>query len=796
MKGFIVLVAVWAFPLVNLSAGEKTPAGQFGAHWARVSDRAQIQLIIDELRSATERGRDGIVRKHAALNFIPAPMPATQGIFSSGSGMDNIRLTDGSASVEFANGGVLHLTKTTLGWRIAAGTLPPPPSVRTHASRRSASGVSVGSTFIETPMSREHDIERLTRSATRTKLGKALFATADRTASYYSARYTTRAPFVSATYIQFVTDPEWNRVVYGNMNHWIKAYGNIAGPSCIAVDADGRVFIGETGKQQVTVLRVAGEGSDTHLLPLFVINNISNPTDVAWSDGGTPLIPSDDFLYVADASANTVAKYALHASGATRVAEFSGFDSPTSIVVGRWNGASNGLLYVVDRIGKRLRAFEDEGNTLRVVNELKGDHRQYFRSIKTDHFGNVYLVDNAYSQVFKYTSDLHLLDAQGGDETFAALGTVDIPFGKIEVEGEGTFWAGFDQLFALERWGEETGAQRRTLGLRLKDIDFSADADVSEIANSFIMTDYGDVSIRVLDAARMPLRTLNASWMVAGMKTIVWDRRDESGKQVPEGTYHYEIVAQSPYRDNPTVSHTSLSLPLYYWENSGSSRAHDNPHLVQGTAVAWGSDPSQTADEHSTSVQYRFSGLQPESEYEVAAEYVGNDGVGRMQDLDADGISLHGSCTVGNQPHRTGYLRLPKESYADGEVTISINRRGEGTAIVSQLWMKQVGVGFGFQPVDQVIPTAYALLQNYPNPFNPSTTIRYAIPVEGPVTLKVYNLAGQEVATLVNDRKTIGMHEVQFSAVNKEGGALASGVYFYRLQAGEFSDVKKFLVLK
>ena len=89
------------------------------------------------------------------------------------------------------------------------------------------------------------------------------------------------------------------------------------------------------------------------------------------------------------------------------------------------------------------------------------------------------------------------------------------------------------------------------------------------------------------------------------------------------------------------------------------------------------------------------------------------------------------------------------------------------------------------------IPLGFALLQNYPNPFNPSTTIRYGLPHRSHVTLTVYNTLGQQLATLINSDIDAGYHEIQFNANN-----LASGVYFYRIQAGEFTATKRLLLLK
>ena len=89
----------------------------------------------------------------------------------------------------------------------------------------------------------------------------------------------------------------------------------------------------------------------------------------------------------------------------------------------------------------------------------------------------------------------------------------------------------------------------------------------------------------------------------------------------------------------------------------------------------------------------------------------------------------------------------------------------------------------------------YALAQNYPNPFNPSTTIRYQIPQDGIVTLKIYDVLGAEVATLVNEQKAAGKYEVNFSATGR-ASALASGVYIYKIQAGSFASSKKMLMVK
>jgi hypothetical protein len=95
----------------------------------------------------------------------------------------------------------------------------------------------------------------------------------------------------------------------------------------------------------------------------------------------------------------------------------------------------------------------------------------------------------------------------------------------------------------------------------------------------------------------------------------------------------------------------------------------------------------------------------------------------------------------------------------------------------------------------------YSLSNNFPNPFNPSTTIKYSIPQGINVTLKVYDILGNEVATLIDEYKPAGKYEVEFSA--KGGSAsggnaynLTSGIYFYRLNAGSFTATRSMILLK
>ncbi|MFA5012618.1 MAG: T9SS type A sorting domain-containing protein [Ignavibacteria bacterium] len=102
-----------------------------------------------------------------------------------------------------------------------------------------------------------------------------------------------------------------------------------------------------------------------------------------------------------------------------------------------------------------------------------------------------------------------------------------------------------------------------------------------------------------------------------------------------------------------------------------------------------------------------------------------------------------------------------------------------------------INTGVGVNPVGSTVPQVYSLSQNYPNPFNPSTKINFAIPKQGLVTMKIYDVLGREVRTLVNEVKSAGTYTVDFNA-----SEFSSGVYFYRLQSEGFTDIKKMMLIK
>lgn len=94
------------------------------------------------------------------------------------------------------------------------------------------------------------------------------------------------------------------------------------------------------------------------------------------------------------------------------------------------------------------------------------------------------------------------------------------------------------------------------------------------------------------------------------------------------------------------------------------------------------------------------------------------------------------------------------------------------------------------------LPTKFALNQNYPNPFNPTTEIRFDLPTRSKINISIYNVLGQRVKTLLDDEKAAGSYVADWDGTSDGGNSVSSGVYFYRMQAGNFQETKKMMLLK
>ncbi|MBU1679960.1 MAG: T9SS type A sorting domain-containing protein [Bacteroidetes bacterium] len=139
------------------------------------------------------------------------------------------------------------------------------------------------------------------------------------------------------------------------------------------------------------------------------------------------------------------------------------------------------------------------------------------------------------------------------------------------------------------------------------------------------------------------------------------------------------------------------------------------------------------------------------------------------------------------------YFALSPSLTKDGKTLFFAVNYADTTRIYSSKMLvdENGNIVGGIENYDSNIPIKYYLSQNYPNPFNPATTIKYSVPTEAHVTLKIYDILGRDIATLINEQKRPGAYEVNFNASN-----LPSGVYFYRIETTNFSQIKKLILIK
>ncbi|MBE0538889.1 MAG: T9SS type A sorting domain-containing protein [Ignavibacterium sp.] len=177
-----------------------------------------------------------------------------------------------------------------------------------------------------------------------------------------------------------------------------------------------------------------------------------------------------------------------------------------------------------------------------------------------------------------------------------------------------------------------------------------------------------------------------------------------------------------------------------------------------------------------------------------------------VRDVLANGGRI--SMSVGSPLYPVGHLLMIAGFTSDGKPIVHDSAKPNGYSYVynktslSQSWFVKGGVAYTFYLTDSatvsvensnenMIADDYILYQNYPNPFNPSTTISFSIPQAGQTKISVYDMLGTEVEILVNQYLEAGLHQTQFNAKN-----LASGIYIYRIESGNFTQAKRMILLK
>ncbi|MEL6821814.1 MAG: T9SS type A sorting domain-containing protein, partial [Calditrichota bacterium] len=148
---------------------------------------------------------------------------------------------------------------------------------------------------------------------------------------------------------------------------------------------------------------------------------------------------------------------------------------------------------------------------------------------------------------------------------------------------------------------------------------------------------------------------------------------------------------------------------------------------------------------------------------------------------------------IANEPSGNG-------TFLHGQFQVRFRNIAGASGVPNDDWfiddvrLLETAVGIGDEGLSEV--TRFELVGNYPNPFNPSTSIQYTLPQRSDVVITIYNTLGQQIRTLLRENRNAGFHEVKWNGLDDVGQQVVSGIYFYRLQAADFVQTRKMMLLK
>jgi DNA-binding beta-propeller fold protein YncE len=365
-------------------------------------------------------------------------------------------------------------------------------------------------TFTRTPLAPELGLDVLTRGVTRERVGRDLFSDPYATVTLANVDVYDRFPWVESRRFQVVSDPRWNRLVFGEPGRSLRAFdgkgsalGALSDPRGMSVDDKNRIYVADAGNNRVVVLEASTESGEVELVPRFAIGGLSEPYDVAFSDGGTPFRPDDDLLYVADTGKNRVVAVRLDPAGARIVATLgdlgSGpgrFAGPMAIAVGRSNGANTPDVYVADAHNRRIVHLKFQGGGLNWVSEASQE-ADIVTSLDTDAWGNLYAAAPRRGTVQKFSAAM--TPVAEFDAGASHPKSFRVPVFTVRDHRDGSVTrVGQASAVSLGQWSDQSGIGLWNLGVEISHLSVPAGETPTA---SFTLTDRAAVTVEVRDAA-------------------------------------------------------------------------------------------------------------------------------------------------------------------------------------------------------------------------------------------------------------------------------------------------------
>jgi DNA-binding beta-propeller fold protein YncE len=440
-------------------------------------------------------------------------------------------------------------------------------------------------------------LDAITRGVTRQQVGRDVFSDPWATATIGHVDLYDVFPYVESRTFQVVSDPKWNRLVFGEAGRTLRAFdgsgtalGALAEPRGLAVDENDRVYVADAGHDRIVVLQASTTYGDLTLEPLYEIKGLSRPFDVAWSDGGTPFTPGDDVLYVADTGRNRVAAFALGASSAREVASLGGlgsgigrFAGPMAIRAGRDGGRNTGDVFVADAHNGRLVRLTHDASGLHWAAEVQAD-ADIVTSLDTDQWGNLYAAAPNRGVVRKYAPDLAVVAEMRGD--LVRPRNFHVPFFTVRDHRTGTVTReGRATGLTVEEWTDGSGVRLWNLGLEVPELTVAgapAAGGSDAPAVHFTLTDRAGVTFELADAGApagggsgAPLVRRSAGTLAAGSHTLPLTDADRAAV-AGHGDLRLRLVATSTYAGGPTAQ----AEAGFQWNGSGSVSPPANAMLL------------------------------------------------------------------------------------------------------------------------------------------------------------------------------------------------------------------------
>jgi hypothetical protein len=446
---------------------------------------------------------------------------------------------------------------------------------------------AIAGTFNPTPYLADAGIDVLSRNIANEQFDRDLFGDPYATVVIGNVDVYDRFPYIEARYFQIVSDPTWNRLLLGEVGRSPSAFdgrnspfGALASPRGLSADGNGRVYVADSVNDRVLVFQSTSEFDRMTLEPVFVIDNLNDPYDLAYSDGGTPFDARDDVLLVANTGRNEVRRYALNDDGAQlthTIGELGSGDGrlagPMAITVGHHEGAHSADIYISDAHNGRIVHLRDTGSTLQWIGS-SAHGLGVITSLDTDHWGNVYAAAPQTGGIEKYTNTLLPVANLAGD--IQRPRSFHIPFANVtDHRTGGKTRAGQGLGVLVEQWGDNNGIRLLNLGVELSD---AAVAEEDGAAVQMTLTDHAAVTAEIMDTDGRVIAHHNAGVLGAGPQMIRFADADYVGNWEP-GDYRMTVRAASTY-DKSHVREVEMSITM---DTAGGPALPDRLALLGNT---------------------------------------------------------------------------------------------------------------------------------------------------------------------------------------------------------------------